>query len=123
MNTDFPLYKQIIIELENSILAGIFLPECRIPSIRALAAQYQVTTNTIQKAIRGLKQEGILVSDKGGGTSVTDDTDVIGTFRKKRGEERIRWFLRQMEKLGYSREQVKMMVVSLIHDEQYNSQM
>lgn len=123
MNTDFPLYKQIIIELENSILAGIFLPGCRIPSVRALAAQYQVTTNTIQKTIRGLKQEGILVSDKGGGTSVTDDTDVIGTFRKKRGEERIRWFLRQMEKLGYSREQVKMMVVSLIHDEQHNSQM
>lgn len=123
MNTDFPLYKQIMVELENSILAGTFPPGHRIPSVRALAMQYQVTTNTIQKAVRCLKQEEILVSGENCGTNVTDDTDGICTFRKKRGEERIRWFLRQMEKLGYSHEQIKTMTTALIHDEQCSKQM
>lgn len=70
-----------------------------------------------------MKQAGILGSSEGNGTNVTDDTDAICTFRKKRGEERIRWFLQQMEQLGYSHEQIKTMTVALIHDEQCNGQM
>lgn len=113
MNTDLPLYKQIIIGLENDILAGAFPPGHRLPSIRELAAQYRVNPNTAQRAVREMKDTGLLISPRGKGTLVADDADFICRFRQKRGEELVCSFIRQMEMLGYSHEQVKTMICSL----------
>lgn len=117
MNAGMPLYKQITTQIENGILAGTFLPGHRIPSVRELAAQYQVNPNTAKRAVRELKQEGLLVSPRGRGTLVTDDADFIRRFRQKRCEKLTHSFLLQMEMLGYSREQIQEMSMALVCDE------
>lgn len=112
MNTDLALYKQISRKLESDILAGKLPPGCRISSVRELAVQYQVNPNTVQRAVRELKQAGLLVSSRGRGTLVTDDTDYIYGFKQKRGKELVCWFIREMELLGYSNEQAKTMIMA-----------
>ena len=57
MNTELTLYKQISRKLENDILTGKLPPGCRIPSVRELAAQYQVNPNTVQRAVRELNNQ------------------------------------------------------------------
>lgn len=117
MNTGLTLYKQISRKLENDILAGKLPPGYRIPSVRELAAQYQVNPNTVQRAVRELKQTGLLVSLRGRGTLVTDDADYIYGFKQKRGKELVCWFIREMELLGYSNKQAKTMVMTKIYDD------
>lgn len=117
MNTDTPLYKQIAFELENGILTGTLLPGHRIPSIRELAKQYQVNPNTVQRAVREMKYARLLISPRGKGTLVTDDTDFINRFRQKRGEELIHSFTLEMEMLGYSHEQMKTISLTRICDD------
>jgi len=43
-----------------------------LPSIVALAAEYRVTTNTVQKGLRILKAEGLVTSVPGYGTFVAE---------------------------------------------------
>lgn len=107
MNTEIPFYRQIVFELENKIMAGAFLPGQRFPSIRQLAAKYQVNPNTVQRAVRELKEAGFLITPRGRGTFVTDDADFLCQCRRKRGEEVVRACARQMEMLGYSRERMR----------------
>lgn len=107
MNTDAPLYKQIESELENGILAGVFLPGCRFPSIRALAEQYHVNSNTVQRAVQELRDAGLLASPRGKGTLVTNDADIISCFRQKRSKELTHSFVGQMKALGYSVAEIK----------------
>lgn len=117
MNTGLTPYKQISRKLENDILAGKLPPGCRISSVRELAAQYQVNPNTVQRAVRELKQTGLLVSSRGRGTLVIDDEDYIYELKQKRGKELVCWFIRKMELLGYSNEQAKTMVMTKIYDD------
>jgi DNA-binding transcriptional regulator YhcF (GntR family) len=43
-----------------------------LPSIVAFAAEYRVTTNTVQKGLRILKAEGLVTSVPGYGTFVAE---------------------------------------------------
>lgn len=114
MNTGLTLYREISRKLENDILAGKLPPGCRIPPVRELAAQYQVNPNTVQRAVRELKQTGLLVSSRGRGTLVTGDVDYICGFKQKRGKELVCRVIREMEMLGYSNEQAQTMIMTKI---------
>ncbi len=53
-----PLTMQIYAQLRQIILAGTILPGCRLPSIRRLAAQLEVSRNTVETAYAQLVAEG-----------------------------------------------------------------
>lgn len=100
-------HKRIFHELEYGILSGRLIPGCHISSIRILAVQYQVNPNTVQRAVRELEREGLFVSHRGNGITVTEDTEIIQRFRQKRANEIVRSFVEKMEALGYSHEQIE----------------
>ncbi|HUY45607.1 MAG TPA: winged helix-turn-helix domain-containing protein [Streptosporangiaceae bacterium] len=58
--------------LREKIAAGEIGPGDPLPSIVALAAEYGVTTNTTQKALRILKREGLVTSVPGYGVFVAE---------------------------------------------------
>jgi DNA-binding GntR family transcriptional regulator len=59
--------------LRARIESGEFAPGDPLPSIVTLGTEYGVTTNTIQKALKILKAEGLIVSTPGYGTFVAED--------------------------------------------------
>jgi GntR family transcriptional regulator len=65
-------FQQIADDLRSRIGAGEFAPEQALPSIKALAGEYQVAGQTIQSAMRVLKDENLVVSEPNRGFYVRD---------------------------------------------------
>jgi GntR family transcriptional regulator len=63
---------QLAALLRAQIASGELGPGTMLPSIVALAAEHRVTTNTVQKALRILKDEGLVTSVPGYGTFVAE---------------------------------------------------
>lgn len=105
-NCTYP-YKRIIHDLECGALSGRLAPGESIPSVRVLAAKYQVNSNTVQRALKELAQKGLIVSRRSNKKVVTEDTERIHRFRQEMARERTRSFLTKMEELGYSHEQIR----------------
>ena len=60
-------------EIRRDILSGRLAPGARLPTERALAAQYAVSLTTINKVMAGLELEGLLERGRGRGTFVRPD--------------------------------------------------
>jgi DNA-binding GntR family transcriptional regulator len=75
INRDRPVppYRQLADIIRAKIESGELAPGARLPSITALAAQYEVAQITVQKALTLLKAEGLVVGVAGYGTFVAED--------------------------------------------------
>jgi DNA-binding GntR family transcriptional regulator len=67
-----PPSQQLAALLRAQITSGELAPGTALPTIVALAAEHGVTTNTVQKALRILKDEGLVTSVPGYGTFVAE---------------------------------------------------
>jgi GntR family transcriptional regulator of arabinose operon len=65
-------YESIKLDLRKKILAKTWLTGIKIPSSRELAAIYNCSTNTIEKSLRDLQNEGLLVREARRGTYVSE---------------------------------------------------
>lgn len=65
-----PAYRRVLTELRELILSGHLTEGDQLPSVRVLAAQHDVPTGTVARAIEGLRAEGLIVSRHGAGTFV-----------------------------------------------------
>ncbi len=66
-----PLVEQIARHYQSAIQHGRLRPGDRLPTIRAVADQLQVTRNTVQEAYRRLSETGLVSASVGRGTEVT----------------------------------------------------
>ncbi|CAM3211237.1 GntR family transcriptional regulator [Paenibacillus lupini] len=66
-----PKYQVIIDDLKSYILSGTYKSGEKIPSELALQEDYNVSRQTVRKAILELSNEGFLRSEKGSGTYVS----------------------------------------------------
>lgn len=66
-----PLYHQLKEILKENIESGVWKPGDRIPSENELRKQYDVSRNTVIKALEELVQEGLLRREQGRGTFVS----------------------------------------------------
>lgn len=67
---DIPIYIQIRNQIVNGIASGALAPGERLPTIRALAEEAGINMMTVSKAYALLKQEGYIISDRRGGSTV-----------------------------------------------------
>ncbi|MEO8578560.1 MAG: PLP-dependent aminotransferase family protein, partial [Gemmatimonadales bacterium] len=67
-----PLQEQIYARIREDIVGGKLLPGDRLPSTRVLAADLDVSRNTVMAAFEKLRLEGYVVGEVGGGTYVAD---------------------------------------------------
>jgi GntR family transcriptional regulator len=65
------LYEQVASEIRRAIAEGEAKPGERLPPARDLAAVLGVNTNTVLRALRVLRDEGLLEFRRGRGISVT----------------------------------------------------
>jgi GntR family transcriptional regulator len=102
-----PIYRQIIQQIEYAILSGRMRPGDRLPTIRSLAVELKTNPNTIAKAYGELEIRGILVTQVGSGTYVSDKRPVVedGGLDRKIGEVLGR-FIQEMRNLGVDRREL-----------------
>ena len=66
-----PLHDQVAAQIRRSIAEGDARPGERLPPARDIAAVLEVNTNTVLRALRNLREEGLLEFRRGLGVRVT----------------------------------------------------
>jgi GntR family transcriptional regulator len=65
-----PPYKRVAADLREKIASGELLPGEQIPPVPRLIETYQVSRNTALRALRVLKDEGMITVEPGWGAFV-----------------------------------------------------
>ena len=97
-----PIWPQLAQQLARRIIAGVYPPGSRLPSVREMAAEAGVNPNTMQRALAQLDQDGLAKADRTAGRLVTQDTEVLDRVRRGEARSVIRQYLDAMAALGYS---------------------
>ena len=69
-SSDRPPYEQLRVQIASRAASGELAPGTRLPTVRALAAELGLATNTVAKAYRALEDDGVLVGEGRRGTFV-----------------------------------------------------
>jgi GntR family transcriptional regulator len=67
---DVPLYSRVVAVLNEQIAAGRIAVGTRLPSEEELCGQFRVSRHTVREALRKLREEGLVSSRQGAGTTV-----------------------------------------------------
>ena len=70
--TGVPFYRQVVDGIGDLVRGGHLAPGARLPSVRALATQLEVSLITVRRAYADLEQAGLLVRRQGQGTFVAE---------------------------------------------------
>ena len=105
LQSDRPIYAQLVEQIQRMIVTGVFPAGSRLPSVRELAVEAAVNPNTMQRALARLEEDGLLYTQRTSGRYVTEETNRIMQAKEAMAGELIRQFIENMEKLGYTREQ------------------
>ncbi|MDR2760176.1 MAG: GntR family transcriptional regulator [Spirochaetaceae bacterium] len=104
----FPIYRQIIQQIEYAILSGRMKPGDKLPTIRSLAIELRINPNTIVKAYGELEIRGILITQVGSGTYISDKKPIQEVDgRNRKIQEVISRFVQEMQNLGVEKEGIK----------------
>jgi GntR family transcriptional regulator len=68
-----PIYEQIKEQIIMLINTGVYGPDEKLPSIRALSAELNINVNTIKRAFLELERDGVTYSAQGRGMFVTSN--------------------------------------------------
>ncbi len=79
-----PFYRQIIEQVKFAVASGDLKPGDQLPTVRQLAVDISINPNTVIRAYRELEFEGLLDSQQGSGTFVSDKQPEIDAVERQR---------------------------------------
>jgi len=79
-----PFYKQIILQVEMAIADGRLDTGDQLPTVRSLAVDLQVNPNTVARAYSELEIRGIVTTQQGTGTFISDQKVQISDVERER---------------------------------------
>ena len=82
LNSERPIYSQLMERITFDIISGIYPPGSQLPSVRALAQDAGVNPNTMQKAMAELERTGLIYSQRTSGRFITEDLGMIDKTKK-----------------------------------------
>ena len=82
-NDKRPIYEQIIERFQTLIINGVMETDEKLPSVRTLAVELSINSNTIQRAYTELEKDGFIYTVKGRGNFVKRDEEFIRKHREK----------------------------------------
>ena len=118
LNSDRPIYAQIIEELQLRIVSGEYRAGQRMPSVRELAAKAEVNPNTMQKALAEMEQKGLLYSQRTSGRFVTEDQNMIKQMKQNLAKDQIIAFVENMRQLGFDNDDILAQVQNIVKEEE-----
>lgn len=101
-----PIWPQLKAQLMGDIVAGKYPMGEAFPTVRDLAEQAGVNRNTMQRALSELESEGLVITNRTAGRTVTTDQELVAKIKEKLAREKVESFMDEMDSLGYSAEEV-----------------
>lgn len=114
LDSDRPIFIQIIEKIQMDIISGVYSPGDKLPSVRELAAEASVNPNTMQKALSELERTGLVYSQRTSGRFITEDTKMIDKLKAELAKEIITQFLENMQKLGFQKDEAISLMMQTI---------
>jgi GntR family transcriptional regulator len=106
-NNGVPIYRQIIQQVEYAVFSGRMLPGDKLPTIRSLAIELKINPNTIAKAYGEMEIRGILITQVGSGTYISDKKPAPeADERDRKIREVLGRFIQEMRNLGVEKEEL-----------------
>lgn len=104
LESDRPIYAQLVERLQVQIVSGNYPPGGKLPSVRELASMAAVNPNTMQKAFAELEKSGLIITQRTNGRIVTEDSALIQGIKLKLAKRHVDAFFAGMRELGYAEE-------------------
>ena len=117
LNSDKPIFMQLIEIIQHSILSGTYPPGSKLPSVRDLASQAAVNPNTMQKARAELERSGLVYSQRTSGRFITEDISMIEELKNTLAKTTIEQFLKSMQQLGFQKEETVALITEFLKGE------
>jgi Predicted transcriptional regulators len=80
---NIPIYLQIKEYLEEKIITETYPLGGQIPSVRQLAFELAVNSNTVQKALKVMIEEGVIITLRGKGNFVTENAAIVERLKEE----------------------------------------
>ncbi len=116
-NENLPIYMQIMNLIKSKMASGEISGGDKLPSVRDLSKQLKVNPNTIQRAYQELEREELVFTQRGMGTFVTEDIEIIKSLKRDMATDLVNRFFMDMKKLGFNSSEVKDIVSDWIDRE------
>src|SRR2546430_11258736 len=71
LHSGVPVYRQIIDQVQGGIASGALVAGDQLPTVRQLAVDLAINPNTVLRAYRELELGGLLETQQGTGTFIT----------------------------------------------------
>ena len=106
LDSDRPIYAQLLERIQLQIVSGTYGPGDKLPSVRELAAEASVNPNTMQKAFAELERSGLIETKRTSGRFVTEDKNMITQIRTQLAKEEALSFIEKMKELGFEKNDI-----------------
>lgn len=107
-NDSAPIYRQLKERVVAMMLDGVLKPGDALPSVRQVAAEYQLNPITVSRAYQELVDEELVEKRRGLGMYVTDGaaSRLLASERERFLKDEWPQVLQRIERLGLSLEQL-----------------
>ena len=121
LDSDRPIFIQIIEKIQMDIISGLYAPGDKLPSVRELAQNASVNPNTMQKALSELERTGLVYSRRTSGRYITEDAAMITNLKKTLAKDIVTQFLDNMQRLGIQDEEVISLISEIIKGDKHDT--
>ena len=114
---ELPIYRQIMHQITDAIVSGRIKPGDKLASHRDMAAQLVIAPLTVKKAYDELEKEGLLHTQRGRGTFVSETPPALDTEEaRQRLRDAAQRLLTQARRSGASLEDVVALIDEIWKD-------
>lgn len=110
IDSDRPIYKQLVEQLELRIISGLYSPGDKLESVRDMAMAAGVNPNTMQKSLTELERMNLVYSQRTSGRFITEDIKVIEDAKQNLAFREIESFLEKMKILGFGKKEILLLM-------------
>ena len=118
-NSTLPIYQQVEMDIIKDMLNGTLPLGEKMLSGRDLAVKYKINPNTASRVYQELELKGLCFTKRGMGTFVSEDEEILKAESENLAREYTKDYLRKMQDLSVSAEQLKEYIEEGINDSSY----
>lgn len=117
LDSDRPIYIQLIERIQQDIASGVYQAGDKLPSVRELASEAAVNPNTMQKSLSELERLGFVYAYRTSGRFITEDKQILNKMKKDLAKSHIKEFFERMELLGFNKSNALELIKSTLTEE------
>lgn len=116
LKSDRPIYTQLIEQIELLIFSGVYPLGSKLPSVRDMAQEAAVNPNTMQRALTKLEEDGLIITHRTSGRTITEDAQMIEMAKTKLAQAQISQFLEKMQLMGFEQKDILTIIDNMVKE-------